>query len=128
MQNIIIFTICLVLPFAYYRMLFYAASRLFDKPLLRTKTGLQIHHLHYGIAYIFVASLLILFLSANIYAIVFLGLGLGCMLDEFIASLMMPGDRPLELRVYRNALSKTAILLSVVVLLLILMTLLFGQI
>ena len=78
--------------------------------------------------YIFVASLLILFLSANIYAIVFLGLGLGCMLDEFIASLMMPGDRPLELRVSRNALSKTTILLSAVVLLLILMTLLFGQI
>jgi hypothetical protein len=128
MWEIIIFAICLALPFAYYRTLFYVAAHVFDRPPLRTKTGLQIHHLHYGVAYIFVASLLILFAGTTLYAIAFLGLGLGCMLDEFIASLMMPGDRPVELKVYKNALPATAALLSFIVLFLIFMAILFNRI
>lgn len=43
------------------------------------------------------------------------------MLDEFVASLLMPGDRSLELQVYQRSLLPTAILLSVVLLILILL-------
>ncbi len=121
MQEIIIFVIFLILPFLYYRGLFYIATGVFNKSFLRTKTGLQIHHLHYGIVFIFIASLLILFWGAGLYAIALLGLGLGCMFDEFAASLLMPGNRPLELQVYRQSLFTTAILLSVVLLILILL-------
>lgn len=126
-MRILIFAIALILPFIYYRGLFYIATGVFNKPLLRTKTGLQIHHLHYGIAFVFIASLLILFSGISTYAIALLGLGLGCMLDEFMASLLMPGNRPLELQVYKNSLPKTIILFVVILLLLILLTLFINR-
>ncbi|PIP30146.1 hypothetical protein COU12_01965 [Candidatus Jorgensenbacteria bacterium CG10_big_fil_rev_8_21_14_0_10_54_38] len=112
-----LFIIALVVPFVYWRVLFYLAPHVFNKIALRTKTGLQIHHLHYGVVLIFIASLLLLLGGESAYMVVLLGLGLGLVLDEFIASLLMPGDRPLELEVYGKSLFPTAALFSFIVLL-----------
>ncbi|MFH1162342.1 MAG: hypothetical protein V1696_03690 [Candidatus Jorgensenbacteria bacterium] len=118
MENkLIAFTIALLLPFLYWRGLFLLAPHVFNKMALRTRTGLQIHHLHYGIVLIFLASLLFLMESESVFVLVLLGLGLGLVLDEFIASLLMPGDRPLELEVYRKSLFPTAAIFSFIVLL-----------
>lgn len=110
MKHIWIFLIFFLSPMVYWRSLFYLYVKSFDTSFARTKTGLQIHHLHYGVVLIFIASQLLLFTGNSIYVIILLGLGLGLVLDEFIPSLYMPGDRPLELRVYRQALGKTLIL------------------
>ncbi len=110
MKEVGIFLIALVLPFLYWRGLFFLAARLFNKPFAREKTGLQIHHAHFGIVIIFLASLMIVFVGKNSYSLAVLGLGLGFVFDEFIPSLYMPGNRPIELTVYRNSLKKTSLL------------------
>lgn len=126
-DNIGLFIIALLIPFVYWRGLFFLAPHVFNKMALRTRTGLQIHHLHYGIALIFLASLLFLVESGSVFVVALLGLGLGLVLDEFIASLLMPGDRPLELEVYRKSLLPTAALFSFIVLLAVLWCLLMNS-
>jgi len=44
---------------------------------LRRKTGLQIHHLHYGIIFILIAIFILIFIGKNIYVLALFGLGLG---------------------------------------------------
>ena len=120
-QQISIFIIFLILPVIYNRGLFYIAKKVFDKPYLRTKTGLQIHHIHYGIVAIFISALILLFSSRNFFVIALMGLGLGWMLDEFIPSLLLPGNRPVELDVYNKSFRKTIILFATIILLVLIL-------
>jgi len=106
----------------YYRGLFYAAHNYFKKPFLRTKLGLRIHHLHYGIIFVLIATLILLFSGKNVYVIVLLGLGLGLILDLFIPSLLMKSDRRKELVVYKRTLVKTLILFIILILVVVLLS------
>lgn len=119
------FCISLLAPFVYWRGLYFAHRRWFDKPLLRTKTGLQIHHLHYGILLILVASVLLLLFGPTDMVTLFLGIGLGLMLDEFVASLLMPGNRPVEMDVYRRSFKATAVSFGLLVSIILLLSLVF---
>ncbi|MBL7101017.1 MAG: hypothetical protein ISS23_03630 [Nanoarchaeota archaeon] len=116
MNEVLIFIIAFLLPMLYYRGLFQIYSNYFNKPFIRTKTGLQIHHLHHGIFLVFIAALILLFSGKNIYVVVLLGLGLGLMLDLFIPSILMKSDRKEELEVYKETLLKTVILFTLIVL------------
>ncbi|KKT96301.1 MAG: hypothetical protein UW97_C0016G0001 [Parcubacteria group bacterium GW2011_GWA2_45_15] len=121
MNPFIIFIIALLAPLVYWRSLFYALSHTFDKPFTRTRTGLQVHHIHYGIIFILIGTLVLLFNGSSDTVIILLGLGLGLMLDELIPSLLIPGNRPLELEVYKSSFSATFMLfLGIVFLVLIL--------
>lgn len=127
MKEILIFIISLLIPLLYWRTLSYLAKNYMEKPFLRTKTKLQIHHLHYGIILVFIASLLLLFLGKNIYVTILLGLGLGLMLDLFIPSILMKSDRKTELEVYRKTFIKTLILFAIIILTIIIISFLTGH-
>lgn len=49
-----------------------------------------------------------------------LGLGLGLIIDEVIPSLFLKGNRPLELKVYRQSLAKTFLLFLLLTLVIVL--------
>ena len=114
---LIIFLIAFLLPIEYQRFHFLWAERDFMKTPLRTKTGLQIHHGHWGIIWIFIACLLLLFGDKNFFSVGLLGLGWGLLCDEIIPSLKMPSkDRELELEVYKKSAKATLVLAFTVVL------------
>jgi len=120
MKEIFIFMIFLLIPFIYYRILYYLYRDYFKISALRKKSGLQIHHIHYGIFIILVASFILLFFGKNNYVISLLGLGLGLCLDEFIPALLMPWNRKVELGAYEKGFISTLILLVVIILILFL--------
>ena len=120
-QELLIFIIAFILPFVYYRALLFFASRTFDKPLLREKTGLKIHHIHYGMILTFLAVVILLFFDKNIYVITLLGLGLGLMYDEFIPALYMKSNRKDELTAYKQSFAKTLIMFILIILMLLLL-------
>lgn len=115
MSELAIFILALIAPFLYWRGLFYVASHTFDRAFTRDKTGLQVHHAHYGILFVLIGIIALLFTGKNDFIIALLGLGLGLILDEFIPSLLMPGNRPLELEVYRKSFLKTVFLFLTVI-------------
>ena len=115
MKELIIFIIALVAAPLYWRTLFFIAPYIFDKPFSRTRTGLQIHHAHYGILFVLIANIFLIFDIKNNFIIALLGLGLGLILDEFIPSLLMPGERGLELEIYKKSFLKTILLFLIVI-------------
>ncbi|MBI3622884.1 hypothetical protein HY212_02275 [Candidatus Pacearchaeota archaeon] len=121
MKEIFIFIIFLLIPFVYYRSLYYIYRDYFKISGLRKKSGLQIHHIHYGVFFILVVSFILLFSGKNNYAIAFLGLGLGLSLDEFVPALLMPWNRKLELEAYEKGFIPTLILLISLIFILLLL-------
>ena len=114
--ELLIFVIAFVAPVLFWRVLFWLAREKFDKPFTRTKTGLQVHHGHFGLLIILIASILVVLGLRNFYVFGFLGLGLGLVFDEFIPSLLMPGNRELELETYKKSLRGTLALVLITVL------------
>jgi hypothetical protein len=110
MKDLFLFLSFLILPFLYWRSVFFLMRKTFDKPFTRTKTGLQVHHFHYGIVFVAIAALILVISGKNGLSLAFLGIGLGLILDEFIPSLQMPGNRPLELEIYQRTLWPTLVL------------------
>ena len=111
--SFIIFAFFLICPTIYQRTKYYFSYKSFLKTELRAKTGLQIHHGHWGIIFIFISSMTLLFWQKNIFSISLMGLGWGLLLDEVIPSLMMPSkDRILELEVYKKAQKSTIFLIA----------------
>ena len=110
----ILFIIVFLLPTIYQRAHFALRAADFHKIELRKKTGLQIHHAHWGLIFIFVSSLWLVFAEKNMYIILLAGLGWGLILDEIIPHLRMPSDdRALELEVYRKSTKPTLILIGI---------------
>jgi hypothetical protein len=118
-SEILLFIAAFIFPFLYYRTLLFLFRKKFDRPYLREKTKLKIHHLHYGMIFLILASFILLFYGKNNYVVFFLGLGLGLMYDEFIPALIMKSNRKDEMNVYRKALIPTAIMFLVIIALLI---------
>lgn len=105
-----IFLIAFILPMIYWRTLFYIAKHKFNAPFTRTKTGLQVHHLHFGVIFLVVAVEMLLISGQSYFFWILLGLSMGLIIDEYIASLMLPGNRPLELDIYDKAFKPTVVL------------------
>jgi len=111
MQNTIIFAAAFLFGLLCYRVLFLLNKQYFHKPFTRTKTGLSVHHLHFGIIFALIGTLVLLADSdKNYFVYGFLGLGFGLIFDLFIGSLLMKGDRPKELEIYKNTFPHTLIL------------------
>jgi len=123
-NEILFFIIAFVLPHLYYRTLLFTASKVFDKPILREKTELKIHHIHYGMIISLIATLFLLFIEKNIYITTALGFGLGLMYDEFIPALLMKSKRSDEMVVYKKSFKSTLIMFGTIILLLIILSLL----
>ena len=116
----IAFIILFLAPMIYQRTRFALQPDYFYKITLRKKVGLQIHHAHWGLIWIFISSIWFIFGDKSIYPILMAGLGWGLILDEIIPHLRMPSDdRTLELDIYKKATKPTIILIGIVTLIFI---------
>ena len=114
-KEFIIFILALVLPFIYFRTI---GLLLVDKgytPFTRNLTGLNVHHLHFGILYMVIAALIIILYKKNIFSIALMGIGLSFVLDEFTSTLYIQTIRTEELLVYSQHLFDTIILFLIVI-------------
>ena len=109
----IAFIIVLTAPFVYQRSKFVLSRSSFDRPVLREKCGLQIHHGHWGVVMAVASSFLMVFGFHNGFTVIMAGLGWGLILDEVIPMLRTPSvGRQIELRVYAHSTRATAVLIS----------------
>ncbi|MDE1975373.1 MAG: hypothetical protein KGI49_02585 [Patescibacteria group bacterium] len=112
-----LFAAGLVLPTLYQRLKFALNRRSFYRTELRRKSGLNIHHGHWGLVLAAVSTWMLVFGLRDYISIGLAGLGWGLMLDEIIPMLRMPSkDRDLELKVYGDSGRATAILIITTVL------------
>lgn len=104
-------------PMLYQRMNFRWNRTSFDDISQREKTGMQIHHGHWGIVFAFISTGALLFGWRNWVTIGFTCLGWGFMLDEVLPMLRMPSvGRPTELEVYAKSERPTYLLFGIVTL------------
>jgi hypothetical protein len=114
--------IALLAPSTYQRLRFRLQPDYFYKLTLRKKVGLQIHHGHWGLLWIFVTSVLFIFGYHASWIIVWAGFGWGLLLDEIIPNLKTPSDdRGFELELYKKSTRGTMILIGTVAIIFILL-------
>lgn len=104
------FVTALIGSMLWYRILFYIVPLYFRRPLTRSLLRLRWHHLHGGLLFILVATMVLLFGGSIGLVVVLLGIGLGFCLDLFIPSLFLKTDREAELLLYRRSLVPTLLL------------------
>lgn len=115
-----------IVPALYQRLKFSLNRRLFHRTRLREKSGLNIHHGHWGFLLAFVSMNLLVFSFRNCFSIGLAGFGWGLMLDEIIPMLKMPSPgRNLELDVYGKTRNATIILIIAVIALSLIIFLIF---
>lgn len=86
-KKLLIFVLFFIIAFIFFRLrvlLFYSDG---EMPLLREATGLTIHHFHYGLLIILLASLMLIFWEINGFSVGLIGFGLGAVFDSFIPRL-----------------------------------------
>ena len=117
-RQFVLFLSGLIMPLLYQRTKF-ARNRLsFHRTPLRRKSGLNIHHGHWGFLLAFISMNLLVFGVCNMFSIGLAGFGWGLMLDEIIPMLKMPSPgRTLELEIYDRSRNATIILIGLVILL-----------
>jgi hypothetical protein len=119
-RQFVVFVSGLILPMLYQRLKFALNQISFHRTTLRQKSGLNLHHGHWGFLLAFISMNLLVFGVRNIFSIGLAGFGWGLMLDEIIPMLKMPSPgRALELEIYDRFRSATIILMGVVVLLML---------
>ncbi len=118
LTQLIAFILIFITPSAYQRIHFYYKRNHFEKiSNIRDKSGLQIHHGHWGLLWIFISSIYFIFGDKNIYIIFLAAFGWGLLMDEIIPALKTPStDREAELQIYSKSTKPTMILLGVVIL------------
>lgn len=117
-RQFVLFLSGLILPMLYQRLKFALNRPSFHRLTLRQKSGLNLHHGHWGFLLAFISMILLVFGVYNDLSIALAGLGWGLMLDEIVPMLKMPSPgRTLELEIYSRSRSATIILMGVVVLL-----------
>jgi hypothetical protein len=108
----------LTLPCLYQRSKFAVNRLAFYKTELRRKSGLNIHHGHWGLLLATISMAMLVSGIRDSLSIGLAGFGWGLMLDEIIPMLRMPSkDRDKELDVYEKTTEATIMLISVVVIL-----------
>jgi CBS domain containing-hemolysin-like protein len=121
LKNLLIFCIALFIPFIFFRTALYIISKPIEELSLHTREGLKFHHLHYGIMLLVVGILALLILGVTTFSIVLAGLGLGTILDEYLASLYIPEQEPAVTILYRKSFYPTLLILASTILLILLL-------
>ena len=117
----------LILPALYQRAKFALNRSLFQQTRLRNKSGLNIHHGHWGLLLALLSTWMLVFGFHNYISIGLAGFGWGLMLDEIMPMLNMPSlGRDLELDVYGKSRNSTIILISLIVVLSVIIFFAFG--
>jgi len=108
----------LVAPSLYQRIKFALHRRSFYTTRLRDKSGLNLHHGHWGLLFVFVSTWMLAFGLHSIVSIGLAGFGWGLMLDEIVPLLKMPSpSRDIELDVYARSRNATFVFISIVIIL-----------
>lgn len=84
--------------------------------VIRGATGLNFHHYHYGIIFIIIASLFIIFYRERLWAIFLMGFGIGTILDGSISRLISSSTRSVEVLNYNENLFPTVVLFGIIIL------------
>jgi len=117
-KRLIIFVIFFVLSFIYWRFRVFFFFKEGNLPYIREVTGLSIHHYHYGLIFILIAALLLIFYKVNSWSVGLMGFGLGSVFDAFISRLMSSSKhRALEISRYNFGFWFTALLFINIILL-----------
>jgi hypothetical protein len=117
-RQFVLFLSGLIVPMLYQRMKFALYRLSFHRMPLREKSGLNIHHGHWGFLLAFISMNLLVFGVHDIFSIGLAGFGWGLMLDEIVPMLKMPSPgRALELEIYDKSRNATIILIGIVALL-----------
>ena len=112
----------LILPALYQRMKFAWFRESFYVTKLRDKSGLNIHHGHWGLAMVFFSLFMLVFGLHNWVSIGLAGFGIGLILDEIVPMFKMPTfSRNLELEVYEKSRNGTIVLIGIAAALSVLM-------
>jgi len=108
----------LIFSLFYWRLnvfLFYSSGGL---SFLRQVTGLTVHHYHYGLVFILISSLLLIFYKANLFSVGLMGFGLGSVFDGFASGLLKVNSvRTQELYAYNQGFLLTIFVLVDIILL-----------
>lgn len=124
-QALWIFLVSLFLPLVILRPVLQRGARKVSEGDPWETSGWRTHHHHYGVL-ILTLGILVMIASANsLPSLVPTGIGLGLVLDEFVASLFLTHKEPEGSRLYRRSLSWTIALFCTVALLLLLLSWLY---
>ena len=85
------------------------------------------HHFHYGIVFLLAGCLALLYSGRGIFTIIMFGLGMGLVLDEFFLTLNLPGNRPLEMEIYKKSLKNTILLFFLIVFVVLMVSVFKGK-
>ncbi len=122
-----VFALFFIAPIMYERCHYSWRPSDFQFTPIRTLTGLQIHHAHWGLIWVAISTVMFLVSERNLMSIGLAGLGWGLISDEIIPHLRMPSnDRNLELKVYAESES-ASIKLAQTVLIIIWLISMIGQ-
>ncbi len=121
--ELIILIAVFIAPIAYQRIHFIYKRSHFEKLSgVREKSGLQIHHAHWGILFLFITTIYTLFWGNDIYSIIGFGYSWGLIADEIIPHLKTPStDREAELKIYSAARKPTLKLVSMAIILFVIL-------
>jgi len=115
-KKLIIFILSFVTALLFWRV--FVVLKNGDVAILRSITGLTIHHYHYGLFFILLSALLLIFYKRNVFSVGLMGFGLGSTLDSVISSLLKENTvRSIEIMRYNQSLSLTIFLFLIVVVL-----------
>ena len=112
-----LFSISLVFASIFWRLwvkLFYDPNTV---SILRASTGLNIHHYHYGIIMVLIATFFLMFHKKTNLAIILAGFGFGTYFDGFISRLIRTTPRKIEIINYNQNFIPTTILFTFLILL-----------
>ena len=116
-KKLLIFIISFIIAFIFWRLkvfLFYNNGEL---PFLREITGLTIHHYHYGLIFVLIAALLLIFYEVNGWSVGLMGFGLGSVFDSFVSRLFAGTNRIREVVGYNDSFIFTLVLFANIILL-----------
>ena len=123
-----IFILLLLIAFLYWRISVLVFYNDRGMGFLRETTGLNIHHYHYGIIFILIAALIMIFHKINGFSAGVMGFGIGSVADSFISRLLSNGGtRVGEIANYNEVLLLPTFFLFGVIILISIMFYLTGK-
>ena len=117
-KRLLVFVSLFIIAFVFWRLKVLVYHNNGELPFLRAITGLTFHHFHYGLVFILIAALLLIFYKVNSFSVGLMGFGLGTALDSFISRLFsFSSNRSRELSAYDSSFIFTLIMFLDVILL-----------
>ena len=115
-ERLVVFLMFFVFAFVLWRLVVLFVYQDGGVSLFREMTGLKIHHYHWGLAIVLVASFLLVFDKRNRFVFGLLGFGLGSALDSSLSFLLKTSVRKNEIATYNLGLLPSVFFFSCVVL------------